>query len=439
MIIDTNEEFDSLIDYVSISKHVLIIPLFTDPTVHPSIDKLCCIYICADEIERVIPIYHTEQIRGFSERLQDVLTLSGVYTYDLKDWHIIGGNGAVFDLKSLWRYTYNEAYIESHYYTEAHKFYWNIHTNLKHINSIIPLMSHIRMFQKIKKYAWPMIVNSKLTESYKKFNSTYPLVFANIEKSGLRVKDTFPGVGRTDDNMVYSRYNYFTLTGRPSNTFNNFNFAAMNKSDGTRSHFISRHGALVEFDFDAYHLRLIANELISYNLPIANIHAYLGSYYYGKSYDDITNEQYDESKQVSFRQIYGGIEPEFLNIPFFAKINEFISEFWDRCKSRQSIITKYMKYTIPFSQIENITPNKAFNYYLQALETEVSVLKLYDIIQYINTFKSKLVLYTYDSILLDIHKGEFQVLLPKIKGILEQNGYPVKIKVGMDYNNMKLI
>jgi len=115
------------------------------------------------------------------------------------------------------------------------------------------------------------------------------------------------------DNKVYSQYNYYTMTGRPSNAYRGFNFAAMNKEDGTRAAFCSRfdNGALVEMDFDSYHVRLIAR-LIGYDLPTSSIHDYLGQFYFGVS--QLTDEQRDESKQITFRLLYGGIDSEFLSI-----------------------------------------------------------------------------------------------------------------------------
>ena len=44
----------------------------------------------------------------------------------------------------------------------------------------------------------------------------------------------------TKDGLVYSEYNPYTTTGRPSNRFGGTNFAALNKTDGSREKYISR-------------------------------------------------------------------------------------------------------------------------------------------------------------------------------------------------------
>ena len=105
-----------------------------------------------------------------------------------------------------------------------------------------------------------------------------------LESSGLRY----------DKNIVFSEYNPYTSTGRPSNRFGGINFAALNKSDGSRAKFISRFGSkgkLVEFDYDAYHLRLIADK-VGYKFSDASVHQHFADLF------DIT---YQEAKVLSFQ------------------------------------------------------------------------------------------------------------------------------------------
>ena len=47
--------------------------------------------------------------------------------------------------------------------------------------------------------------------------------------------------------------------------------------------------------------------------------------------------------------------------------------------------------------------------------------------------KTKIVLYTYDSILIDVAKEDIKTLLPKIKQELEADGFPTRISVGENY------
>jgi DNA polymerase I-like protein with 3'-5' exonuclease and polymerase domains len=212
----------------------------------------------------------------------------------------------------------------------------------------------------------------------------------------------------------------------------------MNKEDGTRDAFCSRHerGALVEMDFDAYHVRLIAR-LINYELPAGSVHAYFGRFYFDTN--TLTEEQYEQSKQITFRLLYGGIDSEFLSIPFFKQVNDFIYDLWRQWKANGFIKTPILHRTISSDTIKNMTANKLFNYYLQSVETEVSVQKLQQVQQILNDTQTCMILYTYDSILFDVPLTEAREILPKIKTILESGNFPVKVKVGDIYSKMNII
>lgn len=436
MIVDSIEDIDATLQMIR-GRKTLLVPIFANPVWHVSQNPLIAIYIYTeDDVERMIPIRHTEQMRGFPERIQDFLALDNIFIHDKKQWLQIKGNAAVWDVKTLWWYTYGEAYDETHYPTAAHTFYWRRHNVLPQVNAIIPLQQHLAMCQKIRHYAWPMCMNVKLTDSYLKFNETYPKVFAEIESAGLAVTSDFRMPELIQDGRVYSQYNYHTTTGRPSNAFRGFNFAAMNKEDGTRSAFISRfeRGALVEMDFDSYHVRLIA-KLIGYELPISSIHDYLGRFYFDTT--ELTDEQRDESKAITFRLLYGGIDKEFLAIPFFQQVNDFIYKLWDKFKRSNCVETPILGRNICKEDTQNMTANKLFNYYLQAVETEVSVQKLDKVQQYLADYKSCIILYTYDSVLMDVEMSEAQTILPQVKQILEEGRFSVKTSVGDIYNKMK--
>lgn len=435
MIVDCINDIHGIIQYVT-NKRALVIPIFVNPYDHVACNELCAIYIYTeDDIERLIPIRHTEQITGFTEHVMDFLQLENIFVYDKKQWLQINGNDAVWDIKTLWWYTYGESYDESYYPTAAHQFYWRRHPGLTYINTIIPLQKHLEMCQKIRHYAWPMCMNAERSESYLQFNKIYPDTFAQIEKSGLAVNDTFRMPELMHNNIVYTQYNYHTLTGRPSNAFRGFNFAAINKEDGTRAAFCSRfeNGALVELDFDSYHVRLIAR-LVGYELPNTSIHDYLGQFYFGTT--KLSDTQREESKQITFRLLYGGIDSEFLTIPFFAKVNDFIYKLWSQWKTKRYIETPILKRKLTADVLKTMTANKLFNYYLQAVETEVSVQKLHEVLQLIKSYQTRLILYTYDSILLDVELTELKQLIPDIRAVLERGNFPTKLKYGINYQEL---
>jgi hypothetical protein len=89
--------------------------------------------------------------------------------------------------------------------------------------------------------------------------------------------------------------------------------------------------------------------------------------------------------------------------------------------------------------ISNPNPSKLFNYILQAFETEMAVDVLGELLEYLNDKKSKPVLYTYDSILFDMHKSDKMTTIKKLKHIMERDKFPVKVYVGKTYKDMRHI
>jgi hypothetical protein len=75
-------------------------------------------------------------------------------------------------------------------------------------------------------------------------------MFYAIEQAGLTVDiPLYEQYFEQDtEGVVYTQYNFKTLTTRPSNTFNGINYAALNKENGCRKAFIARNSSLVEFD-----------------------------------------------------------------------------------------------------------------------------------------------------------------------------------------------
>ena len=132
-------------------------------------------------------------------------------------------------------------------------------------------------------------------------------------------------------------------------------------------------------------------------------------------------------------------DKEFLEIPFFRKVNDFVYKLWDQCKQKKYIETPVLKRKIYKDSITNITANKLFNYYLQATETEISTVKLQQVLEYLRDKESKLVLYTYDSVLLDVNYSEAKQILPDVINIMQQGNFPVKVSAGNIYSKMNII
>ena len=253
-------------------------------------------------------------------------------------------------------------------------------------------------------------------------------ILSEIEQYGLNVDrkkfiDRWPhNAKQLLNDTIFTEYNPYIITSRPSNRHGGINFGALNKNDGTRDVFIPIKGKLfLQFDYDAYHVRIIA-KLIKFKLPQGSIHQWLADQY-GCSYE--------ESKGRTFRILYGGVSDEDRKIPFFDKVDKFIKNFQQESIERGYLQTPKGR-KIPIGWIEQPNGLKYFNYLLQATETEFNIEAM-----------SKLkkeglplpVLYSYDAFLYEFDDSEVETI-KKVKAVLESYGFPIKADWGTDYGKL---
>ena len=165
------------------------------------------------------------------------------------------------------------------------------------------------------------------------------------------------------------------------------------------------------------------------------MHEYLVKFYFQK--ETLTPEEYSEAKSISFRQLYGGIGQEYLEIPFFEKIHRYTQLIWSQYKDEGYIETPMFGRKLFKSFFGDMNAAKLLNYLLQSYETERNMAVIHNILLRTKAYSSKLILYTYDSFLYDFDKRDGATLVKLIQEELEQGGkFPVKLEIGPDYNNM---
>lgn len=393
------------------TKDSVIFPLFKNRKEHPLVNKLLGVFVFIGEHCWVLMEDHNDCVSvnlSLLERSDRVK-----YIFDTK-WFL--HKTKITNWKSI-----DVAYHLSQFKTYEYDMIYHSFTNGyrdKSDNSFIPISIILKGVVEF------VVENAKYARidlnGFDRYNDYILPSFLKIEANGIP----------TTYGYEYSLYNNFTTTGRPSNTFGGTNYSALNKSDGSRDFIVSKNGELVQFDFDGYHVRLIA-KLVGEEIPEDSAHEWLGKQYFGK--DELTDEDYLNSKKLTFQQLYGGIDVENLEIPFFQKTNEFIQKLYKDFIVGGELKTPFGK-CIPFTKIDNHNPQKVFNYYLQALETEQNVLLLTQIHKVLESKKTKLVLYTYDSFLFDFDKSETDVL-ESIKEILNKIA-PTTIEKNYTYGNI---
>ena len=273
------------------------------------------------------------------------------------------------------------------------------------------------------------VINQK-SKTYNWYNDIFIPTLARIEQFGIRVDgkkfiDRWPQALKncTSENIVYTEYNPFTVTGRPSNRHGGINYAALNKTDGSRDVFVSD-GIYLQMDYNAYHPRLIG-KLIKFDMPDGNVHEWLAEQY---------GCDVNEGKGITFRLLYGGIDDDFRQIPYLNAVADYIDELWMETQKRGFLQTPHR--IIPLDWIEQPNPQKVFNYLLQAVETEINVDKMKRILDYIEGSEISFCLYTYDSFLFDVPVDVDRNIIKGLKQIIEDGGFPIKASWGLDYGKL---
>lgn len=438
MVIDNEQQLDEIKDHA-----VFVIPIPEDDRHHTSQTSVIALAIYDLEASKsyIVSLSHPEAVYHMSKmdigkfssyvfctniplmwKHFDSNTLAGVRLIDFEMMQYLksGKKVEIETSKMVSRYTQNMP-------------------GCKKINTLVSLL---KLQERIDEALAGKTISADIPGGLDFYANKVRGVFNWIESNGLCVdKDKYKErFGRTFSRIgdrCYTQYNYYTTTGRPSNRFGGVNYAALPKNE-TRECFVSRYGndgCLVELDFNSYHPRIIAS-LINYDFGKDNVYEHLAKHYHNT--DTPTQDQINKAKEDTFRQLYGGIRKDYLHIPFFAKTDAFVKNLWEQKE------LSYVESPISFRKLhwenyKDITPYTFFNYYIQMMETEFNVEMLQTMSEHFvqSGIKAEPVLYTYDSVLFDVHNDHKSLLIDDIiPASIDLEKFPVKIKSGNNYANM---
>lgn len=315
-------------------------------------------------------------------------------------------------------------------FTACHTFYYRLHTANPITNKLIPISKHYEECENAFDVVLPIIQQYRSDNTVYAFNNG-PLtrVFHAIESNGIKVdKQCFIDAYGKDlqypqlnlsKGRIYSQYNLYTQTGRPSNTYNSINFAALDKNNGERSCYRPTNDKFVEFDIQGYHPRILG-DMIDFNFGDKNTYELLS---------ELLGVTPQEAKELTFKQLYGGVWSEYQNKPFFKDVIRYTDGMWDTYQYGKRLVTEN-KIFIPDAEM---TKSKLFNYIIQSKETSTNVQILELVLSWLEGKKTKLVLYTYDAFLFD-YSNEDKGL---IQEIINMVGYPVSVKQGKTYHGLE--
>lgn len=440
MIVEKERDFKELQELLE-KNNSLWIPMYSDPYRHFMNNYISFIYIyCIDsDKQHILPFRHKDCFNIDIERLNDLTSDRDIYVLAKKRFSQFSSIKCYdADMVAWWQNHKMLPLDETN--TSAHDSWnrwWHNETNT---HDWLPITKHIERCEEMKDKFMEFYRTFDKTTAFEEYEQLVTDNFACVERNGLQVDynkfvDHFKANG-IDKNRAFTEYNIWTTTGRPSNKFGGVNYAALPKETGCRESFVSRweKGMLLEMDFDAYHPRLIA-DIIGYDLPDGSVHEYFAKQYFGK--DTISEEEYDQSKKITFRLLYGGIDKDFEKVPFFGKTKSFINNLWSNFKENGFVVTPRMKRPLYKNCLHDMNPNKLFNYLLQASETEYNLHVLNDVNDLLSEYNTNIILYTYDSLLFDYDMKDGKELLIKLKDVMSQSGrFPVKTKAGVNYHAM---
>ena len=168
----------------------------------------------------------------------------------------------------------------------------------------------------------------------------------------------------------------------------------------------------------------MAARLVDYTFPTSDIHSHFASLY---------GVDYKKSKELTFKQLYGGVFKNYKHLEFFKRIEKYIIKSWDKFNNEGYIECPISNFVYTKENLGEMNPQKLFNYVLQNMETSQNVLVLWDMFRILRGCKTKLVLYTYDSFLFDWDEEETE-LMDEIRDIFTKYKLNIKEIEGYDYN-----
>ena len=417
------EDKSTLLSFIKGSKKIkLLVPVWSSHKAHPFATRISFLYYRTEGEDGIINLNHIDAKKLVKIELNklfdnDTIVLDSRYISNLG-----------FDFEWLYFEEYGKPFLFNEFADGVYRGYRRDFTEL---NDCVPLMKWYELLKTLPD------LNLK-TDTNRKYSSAIRTL-GRLEGAGVKVdREKFIDSFSFDpqllkkDNIVFTQYNPYTITGRPSNRHGGVNYSALNKSDGSRAAFVSRfpNGTLLQFDYESYHIRLIAG-LIGYKLPTdISAHQYFA---------DIYGTDYETAKGITFRYLYGGLDEVARGVPFFRKVEEYTQSVHRGFVISGRLTTPLFKREIHFGRIEGATEQKVFNYLLQALETEVNYMKMGQLWDALGGRLSRPILYTYDALLFDVHPIERGEVIQIVKDVMETGGFPVRVYEGKNYNHLELI
>ena len=400
----------------------ICIPILANHHYHHSVGEVLAVFIrYIDGSEALINFRHQDGLSS-NVSFDDFAVTPNSLVYNKKVF-LSNGKDIGIDLNSFLHYFDEEIVDFNTIYDGLHIKQFNSFRGSPILGQIIPLSIHELLCSEITSAVIPIYESNVVTDECKNYCNDFCNTFHSLDMTHV-IMNSQPRL---------QNYMWYTLTSRPSNACDGINFSALNKKTGIRNSITStfEDGLLVQYDFDAFHVKLLSN-ILNFQWsdhPYNELIQYTGQ--------AIT---YDEVKSKVFIELYGnGAKTELSHHPFFTLVRSMVSSLYEQY-IRNGFIGSHF-YGKRFRHIDDITPYKLFNYYLQSLETEYNIQVIGKIYKFLKStaqttaYRSKFCMYIYDAFIFDIPRDETH-LIAEIRNIFEVDGMSVKVSVGETFGSL---
>ena len=96
---------------------------------------------------------------------------------------------------------------------------------------------------------------------------------------------------------------------------------------------------------------------------------------------EVYGVSYEKSKELTFKQLYGGVIKEYEELEFFKKTKSLINRLYGEYSRKGEVEVPISKYYLNKDVLGVMNPQKLFNYYLQNLESATNVRILWTIMK----------------------------------------------------------
>ena len=211
----------------------IIIPIYSDGFLHPfhKNNKLSLIYVrhISDKTGDIINVSHPDTVYN-NRKLEEISKDTSQYYITTNKKHLMNifPNMQLMDVNFMHWWKYNVPMNFDEIRINAYDFFNNKYYNVRDVNQIIPLIKHKEYCDMVFDKIINFVENDHIIDNYESIHA-----YHSIEKNGIKVSKDVCEIfddrvlKHISDGKLYSDYNMWTSTGRPSNSFGTINFAAL--------------------------------------------------------------------------------------------------------------------------------------------------------------------------------------------------------------------